>query len=142
MFAVGLDVSLNLVTLYSPLVYLPVRIATFSTQQVKEILFGSLLGDGQLEMSRRSINARFGFIQSVIHMDYFLYLYNILSHLCGSPFNVYNYLDARTGKTYTSYKFWTLSSLMITELYGLFYIAGVKVVPQDLTLLTALALAH
>ena len=34
----------------------------------------------------------------------------------------------KKSKTYTSYTFWTLSSLMITEMYGLFYIAGVKVV--------------
>jgi hypothetical protein len=34
-----------------------------NNNKIKEILFGSLLGDGKLEMGPRAINARFGFIQ-------------------------------------------------------------------------------
>lgn len=37
---------------------------TAGNNRIKQILFGSLLGDGRLEMSPRSINARFGFTQS------------------------------------------------------------------------------
>lgn len=39
----------------------------------EEILFGTLLGDGKLEMAPRAINARFGFIQSEKNKEYFLF---------------------------------------------------------------------
>lgn len=61
-----------------------------------EILFGSLLGDGQLEMSPRSINARFGFTQSEGHKDYFISVSNSLSAICSSKYREIAYVDKRT----------------------------------------------
>lgn len=148
MFAVGLDVSIyrfiftialaSSVSNISP----ALRKISYTPEQIREVLFGSLLGDGKTEIGLRGIHARFGFIQSVIHLRYFQHLYEILSHLCRRPYREYSYLDKRTGNTYTSYSFWTLSNSLITEIHYLFYLDGVKVVPQDLSLLTRLALAH
>lgn len=42
--------------------------------QLKEILFGSVLGDGQLELGPKSKNARFGFTQSEGQKDYFIFV--------------------------------------------------------------------
>jgi hypothetical protein len=53
-----------------------------SSDTAKEIVFGSLLGDGKLEMPPRGINARFGFIQSEFQKDYFLSVLNSLSSIC------------------------------------------------------------
>ena len=39
---------------------------------VKEIIFGSLLGDAKIEMPPRGLNARFGFTQSLDKKEYFL----------------------------------------------------------------------
>ena len=71
----------------------------------KEIIFGSLLGVGKLDMPPRSINARFGFTQSEDHKDYFIFVCNSLSTLCSSKYRVYSYVDKRTGKTYKSLNF-------------------------------------
>lgn len=94
MFSVGLDEFENLI-LYSQLIaakidknkplisrfhlHLPCRkSSTLAPEQkdnrneVKEIIFGSLLGDAQLEMHPRGLNARFGFTQSLDKKEYFV----------------------------------------------------------------------
>lgn len=42
---------------------------------LKQILFGSLLGDGSLELQTRSKNARFIFTQGIKNQEYFLSVY-------------------------------------------------------------------
>lgn len=57
----------------------------FSENELKEIIFGSLLGcanAGSLEKSLKSKNARFKFSQTIKAKDYFLQLYSIL---CKAP---------------------------------------------------------
>jgi len=96
MFSVGLDEIENLI-LYSQLIaakiektknkplisrfhlHLPCRkSSTLAPEQkdnrneVKEIIFGSLLGDAQLDMHPRGLNARFGFTQSLDKKEYFV----------------------------------------------------------------------
>lgn len=85
-----------------------------NNNNIKEILFGSLLGDGKLEMAPRAINARFGFIQSDKNKEYFLFLLNELSTLCSVKYREYTYLDKRTGKMYKSLNFWTKSLPILT----------------------------
>ena len=176
MFSVGLDEIENLI-LYSQLIaakiektknkplisrfhlHLPSRkSSTLAPEQkdnrneVKEIIFGSLLGDAQLEMHPRGLNARFGFTQSLDKKEYFVSVWNSLGDIC-TPFGKYremSYLDHRTGKTYTSLNFWSKSLPMLNEFYFSFYLSQclskgkkkVKTVPLDLSLLTPLALAH
>ena len=109
---------------------------------INQILFGCLLGDGRLEMAPRAINARFGFIQSIVNKDYFLFLLSELSPLGLTKYIEYSYLDKRTGKEYKSLNFWTKSIPILTELYNKFYSNKVKLVPTDLSLLTPVAIAH
>lgn len=113
-------------------------------ENIKEILFGSILGDGKIEMAPRAVNARFGFIQSEEKKEYFLFVLDKLSTLCSAKYREYSYFDKRTGKTYKSLNFWTRALPIITELYNIFYFTPekVKVVPNDLSLLSPLALAH
>ncbi len=89
-----------------------VGIANFSSKRTgsdlnrtKEILFGSILGDGKLELPPRGINARFGFTQSEGHKDYFLSVCNALSMICSTKYRESSYVDKRTGKTYKSLSF-------------------------------------
>lgn len=72
---------------------------------VKEIIFGSVLGDGKLEIPPRGTNARFGFTQSKHNEDYFLFVFNNLSYLISAKYREYSYIDKRTNKTYTSLNF-------------------------------------
>ena len=67
MFTVGLD-EMNSLILYSQLVILDE--VKDSKNLEMEIILGSMLGDGKLEMSPRSLNARFGLIQSEGKRDY------------------------------------------------------------------------
>ena len=90
----------------------------------------------------RSTNARFGFIQSIIHKNYFISLALIYQNYCSSPYRTYSYLDTRTDKTYVSLSFWTTINPIFTTLYHQFYIDKIKIVPKDLSLLTPLAFAH
>lgn len=119
-----------------------IKIDRYSNEEIKQINFGSLLGDGKLELSSRAVNARFGFIQSQKFQDYFLHLNSIFSVFCSSSYRTYTYKDPRTKKEYTNLNFWTKSLPIFTEFYKLFYSQKIKIVPQDLSLLTPLALAH
>jgi hypothetical protein len=71
----------------------------------KEIIFGSLLGDGKLEMPPKGKNARFGFTQGKNNESYFLSVLNLLSPICSGKHRENSYLDKRTGKVYTSLNF-------------------------------------
>lgn len=110
--------------------------------KVKEIIFGSLLGDGKLEMPPRGVNARFGFTQSEFKKDYFLAVLNSLLCICSGKYSESEYHDKRTDKIYKSLSFWSKALPMLNEFYYNFYDAKVKKVPSDLSLLTPLALAH
>lgn len=126
------------------------------SSETKEIIFGCLLGDGQLEMSPRSINARFGFTQAEFKRDYFISVANSLSSICSTKYREYSYLDKRTNKTYKSLNFWSKALPILTEFYFNFYNTSsqvqnlesgarsgkVKIVPKDLSLLTPIALAE
>lgn len=114
----------------------------YNEDEIKQILFGSILGDGKLELPPRGLNARFGFIQSIKYESYFLNLYSIFKKYCLSDYRRYEYKDSRTNKTYISYSFWTKNLPIFTDFYKLFYIKKVKIVPNNLNLLTPLALAH
>lgn len=115
---------------------------SYTPQEIKEVIFGSLLGDAKLELPPRGLNARFGFIQSVIHKPYFLIVYGLLSHFCLASFREYSYLDKRTNKVYTRYTFWTRALPLFTIFHTMFYNGKLKIVPSDLSLLTGIALAH
>ena len=112
------------------------------TNLIREIIFGSVLGDGKLEIPPRGINARFGFTQSSHKKDYFIFIFNYLSSITSAKYREYSHVDKRTGKTYTSLNFWSKALPMLTEFYNIFYVDGIKIVPYDLSLLTPVALAH
>ena len=116
----------------------------FSENELKEIIFGSLLGDGSLEKSLKSKNARFKFSQTIKAKDYFMQLYSIFKPFFTPNYSFANYiyLDKRTGNSYTTLSFTTRALPLFTEFYSQFYINNIKQVPDSLILLTPLALAH
>jgi LAGLIDADG DNA endonuclease family len=121
----------------------------FSEKEVKKIIFGSLLGDGSLEKSLKSKNARFKFSQTIKAKDYFLQLYSIFKPFFTPNYSFanYNYLDKRTDNSYTTLSFTTRAlplcpSYGRQEFYSQFYFNNIKQAPDSLILLTPLALAH
>jgi LAGLIDADG DNA endonuclease family len=108
MFSVGLDEFENLI-LYSQFIGAKLENKEnnqpFISTQIKEIIFGSLLGDGKLELPPKGLNARFGFTQSLDKKDYFLSVLNSLGEICSGKYREMSYLDKRTDKTYTNLNF-------------------------------------
>lgn len=80
------------------------KVLPFSSE-TREIIFGSLLASGKLEMAPRSKNARFGFIQAEDKRDYFISVLNSLSSISSGKYREYSYIDKRTNKTYKSLNF-------------------------------------
>ena len=69
------------------------------------------------------------------------FVFNILSHYCSS----YPVLTkgVRSGNPFFGLQFLTRSLPCFTELYSIFYVNKVKVIPEDIyNLLTPVALAH
>ena len=130
---------INYITLMS---VIPNKPEISYNKNIREILFGSLLGDGSLELPSRGKNARFIFSQSIKFEPYFLYLFSIFKIFCLNTYRSYVYKDKRNGKNYITLSFKTRALPIFTEFYNLFYIDYVKTVPKDLSLLTPLALAH
>lgn len=113
MFTVGLD-EINGLILYSQLNPGSHFIMNFNKVSIgvlqnvteeTEIIFGSVLGDGKLEMPPRGKNARFGLIQSEDKKDYILSVLESLKGICSGKLRELRYYDKRTGKIYKSISF-------------------------------------
>lgn len=116
-----------------------------NSTELDQILFGSLLGDGSLQLPKRGLNAKFGFTQSLIHEEYFNHVFSIFCNLnlCSASFKPYDYFDSRTNKIYTTLSFRTYALPLFTSAYNNWYLNKVKVIPFEfIHLLTPLALAH
>ena len=113
------------------------------TQKQKEVVFGSLLGDMYCGKLKNSKNPSFKIEHSIKQLNYLKYKLNILSNLLtDSEIKIYNRLDKRFKNP--NYKSCYIQSKANPELfyfYNLFYKNKVKRIPEDLTLLTPLAIA-
>ncbi len=106
------------------------------------VIKGLMLSDGWITLSTKySKNARIGFKQSVDHASYVWFVFNLLSHYCGSYPQLT--IGVRSGKRSYGLQFFTRAMPCITELYYLFYPKGVKTIPHNIyEILTPIALAH
>lgn len=117
------------------------NIITFPPYQYS-VIIGLLLSDGWLVFSHsRSKNARLGFKQGMTNSPYFWFVFTILSPYCSSYPQLTS--SVRNNKRSFGLQLQTRSLLCFTELYLLFYVKGVKIIPTDIyNLLTLIALAH
>jgi hypothetical protein len=148
LYTVGMDV---LYIFYSYSTFKPIEenlvfeylsVGIITTNSLKEILFGSILGDGSLELQTRSKNARFIFTQGMKNQEYFLSVYKNFEIFVEGNGRSCGGLDKRTSKIYTTLNFKTKSDPLFTEFWNLFFLNDKKIVPTDLSLLTPIALAH
>lgn len=114
------------------------------TPQLKEILVGLILGDLFVQKQERAINARLFFEQGTINKDYLFHLFELFISYCSTEPRLYTRApDKRTGNIYSRLTFKTLSLPCFNELYSLFYVNGVKIVPLNIgDLLTVHSLAY
>lgn len=114
------------------------------------IIVGILLTDGTIEYNSKKnihnkniidINSRFRLKQSIIHSEYLIYVYLLLSHYCISPPKLK--IDKVKGKSYYQLEFYTRALPCFTILRKHFYNGRIKIIPNDLyDLLNYESLAH
>jgi len=106
-----------------------------------DIIVGLILSDAWLHKGKPHWNAQLQFKQSLNHFPYFWYVFNLLSHYCSKLPSLK--ISKRLDKQNSSINFHTRALPCFTEMYNLFYVNGVKVIPANIyDLLTPAALAH
>lgn len=115
------------------------------TQRQKELVIGSLLGDGCLE--KRGNSVRFVFCQSEQRRFYVEWKCKELRNVITEPIKRYERRDNRTGRTYCFYIFKTEAHPWFASVYEKFYCENEKretkkIVPYDIKqMLTPFVLA-
>ncbi len=106
------------------------------------VIIGLLLSDGWLSFaSSTNKNARLGFKQSLSRSDYVWFVFNLLSHYCS--INPHLTKGLRNGKPLYALQILTRSIPCFTDLYHLFYVNKIKIIPNDIyELFTPIAFAH
>lgn len=108
---------------------------------IKGVMIGLLLFDGYIVFSSRSKNGRLGLTQSLDHLSYIYFVYNILVHYC--PRYPFFTKRSRFNKPTFSLEFFTRSMPCITEFDHNFSIEKVKTITFFIyNILTPVALAH
>jgi hypothetical protein len=117
------------------------------SQETKEIITGMLLSDGSLNMQKISKNARMQFHQKDESFIKHLYGKMKKDNLVSANYLKSSSFHKKTNKTYTAYRFDTLSLPYFTEIYPLWYTKinnkNIKIIPSNISeLLTPRALAY
>lgn len=117
------------------------------TQLQKDLLIGTLLGDGSLQTQSNGNTWRYRAIHKLVHKPYIYHKYEILKEFCQTPPKLSVVTDSRTNKEYSRYTFQTVNADDFRFYGNLFYKqqsdnSFKKVVPADIAnYLTPLALA-
>jgi len=110
----------------------------------KSVIVGLILSDGHLGFANKhNYSARLGFSQSLAHSPYLFYVFSLLTHYCNNyPALSKSIRRVGSSPTYSLY-FHSRSLPCFTELYSMFYVNKVKIIPHNIyDLLTPVALAH
>lgn len=118
-------------------------------QTQKDLIFGTLLGDGNLQTGSQGRTWRYRALHKKAHKDYLFHKYEILKPLCNSPPIYGEVLDERTNKVYKRHYFNTVTSPSLNFYANMFYTYDrnlgkwVKDVPRNVNkFLTPTALAY
>ena len=100
------------------------------TPRQKEVLIGTLLGDGALELNGK--NTRLRIDHSVKQKEYVEWKYKEFSNLVPNKIKYsLQKIDSTTGKRYGHYKFDTFSNVFLNDFYRIFYKDRTKRVPRN-----------
>lgn len=93
------------------------------TQLQKDLIFGSLLGDGNLQTNSNGRTWRYRAIQKTEHKEYLFHKYEILKNLCGEETipKENKILDERTGNLFKRWSFNTLTNPSLKFFGNMFY---------------------
>ena len=96
----------------------------------KEIILGTILGDGHLAMLKS--NARLEVNHSENQRDYVMWKYNELQNLSGAKPHAIHIFDKRYNKTYRQLRFSTKVHSEFTQFHQIFYRDLKKIVPKNI----------
>ena len=91
------------------------------TQEQKDLLVGTLLGDGSLQTETRGRTWRYRALHKEQHLEYLQHKYQILSNFCATPPTFSDVLDNRTNKVYKRWYFNTTVQDSFKYYGNLFY---------------------
>ena len=101
------------------------------TSKQKEVLIGTLLGDGILELNERYPRLRID--HSVKQKEYVEWKYRIFCNLITGGIKQFSQkLDWRTKKRYSHCRFNTISTPLLSEFYEMFYDGRRKQTPKNI----------
>ncbi len=109
----------------------------------KEIIFGTLLGDGRLECRSEQGTARLRVHHGVKQKELVFWKYHELERLVSQgPRKIKAWTNPKDGKSHYSWYFHTITLHELGEFHRMFYQEDVKILPKETdTLLTPLALS-
>lgn len=100
-----------------------------------QIFTGHMLGDGWTISGIDCVNAKFGLKRKTEDKNYLEWSYEIFKDLCGTEIKDRENQDKRTGKTYYSSSFKTLSTLELTKYHKIWHNENnIKTIPANLEL--------
>ena len=103
----------------------------YISEETRQVLLGSLLGDGSLRLEKKGINAYFREVHSTRQKDYLLWKKECLK--CFDPkVKEGKIFDYRTGKTYSSILLWTKTNIILTKFYKSFYKCNKKYIKNNI----------
>lgn len=109
----------------------------FLTEIQKDILIGSMLGDGNLALNpkNRSKNARLTIRRSIKDKDYLLWeAKEFTQFMTNNAVSEYSYFDDRTQKIYKGISLITRAAPALTNYFCQWYLDNVKIVPKNIIL--------
>lgn len=118
------------------------------TQIQKDLLVGTLLGDGNLQTLTGGNTWRYRAVHKLAHESYINHKYELLKDFCQTPPKLSNVTDLRTNKVYSRYTFQTITSDEFRYYGQLFYVQQAdsswkRQIPANLyQILTPRALAY
>ena len=113
---------------------------SFLSKNCKDIILGSLLGDGSLKINDHYKNARFSFRHSINQKEYFFWKKNELKEISGE--NCFWKSEIKDGLGGQKLRYQSLTTPELTELYNLTHKKGVfKISRKWLNTITPLSLA-
>lgn len=116
-------------------VYREIKKTKFSEKQ-KDLIIGSLLGDGSITIGKDCKNARFVERHSESQKDYLVWKRNLLKPFTKSKLNVTDpsehVISGVSCNTQRNYMFSTISHPHLTEIRNIFYNNNRKIVPENI----------
>ena len=118
------------------------------TQQQKNLLLGTLLGDGSCQTQNNGASWRYRAVHKLAHESYIFHKYDLLKDFCDRAPSLSVVTDSRTNKQHSRYTFQTLTSDDFRFYGQLFYKQQAnnswkKTVPSNIaTFLTPQAIAY